>query len=443
MSASFKGPFPSREGVPDTAGHDIKYQQGFGGELSSEAVVGVLPIGQNSPQVLPHGLLHEIVSGTTFTAPRALNRRTHVYRIRPSASPSELKRLQSTKFTSAPLTGEPDPNPIRWNAFTVPTAEQDFVDGIVTLCANGSVALQTGIAVHIYLANRSMVDRAFSNADGELLVLPQAGKLRVVTEYGVLDVSPGELALIPRGCKFRVELLSPEARGFVCENYGVPFRLPELGLIGSTGQANAWDFQVPVAAFEDHEKTTQLIHKFGGRLWAADLDHSPFDIVAWRGNYLPCKYDMCRFMVLGAVAFDHAEPSVYCALTSPSDSVAGPNADFMILPPRWLVAEHTFRPATFHRNCVGEFLAVISDASEGKRADDGSLHNNWAPHGPSAAVVDAARTEQQPPMRLERLAFMIESRYAFCVSEYAREAPERDLRYLNHWAGFMNKFSGH
>ena len=417
----------------------LQYQLGFASELSTEALPGALPVGQNSPQVLSMGLLHEIVSATTFTAPRNLNRRTHLYRIRPSAAQPALTLVESGRFLSAPLASLPDPNPMRWNLFEMPKKKQDFLDGIVTLCANGSVNLQTGTAIHVYLATDSM-KRAFANSDGEMLILPQLGGLRVVTELGILEAVPGELLLIPRGCKFRVETLGPEARGFICENYGVPFRLPDLGLIGSTGQANTWDFQVPVAAFENKDELTQLVHKFGGRLWATTLDHSPFDVVAWRGNYAPCKYDMARFMVLGAVAFDHAEPSVYCALSSPSDAVAGPNADFMILPPRWLVAEHTFRPATFHRNCVGEFLAVLVDNSEGRRGDDGSLHNNWAPHGPPASVMEAGRTEKQIPKRLDRMVFMIESRYAFSVTDAALNAPERQKDYVEYWAGFTNRF---
>lgn len=241
----------------------LHYLSGFNNELSSEAIPGTLPIGQNSPQRIAHGLLHEVVSATAFTAPRSTNRRSHLYRIRPSAAQPAFKPRPGGLFLSAPLSAPAEPNQVRWGAFTMPSKPQDFLDGMVTLCANGSAAGQTGIAMHVFLANRSMKDRVFSNGDGELLIVPDLGGIRVTTEIGILEAHPGEIVLVPRGCKMRVDLLGEQARGYVCENYGVPFQLPDLGLIGSTGQANAWDFQVPVAAFEDCEVSTQLVHKLG------------------------------------------------------------------------------------------------------------------------------------------------------------------------------------
>jgi len=425
----------------------LTYLSGFGNELSSEAVAGSLPIGQCSPQRPAHGLVHEIVSGTTFTAPRHVNRRVHLYRIHPSTAQPEMTQVDSGLFLSAPFAAPPNPNQMRWSPFQIPKAPQDFLKGLVTLCGNGSAATQTGMAMHVYLANRSMNRRAFSNADGEMIIIPQDGRLSAMTELGRLEVAPGEILIIPRGCKFRIDLLDNEATGFVCENYGVPFRLPDLGLVGSTGQANAWDFEVPVAAYEDEDVETELVHKLAGNLWTAKLDHSPFDVVAWRGNYTPSKYDMHKFVVLGALAFDHAEPSIFCALTSPSDAVAGPSAEFMILPPRWMVSEHTFRPPGFHRNCVSEFLALVKGRHDGKsdsfRPGSASLHNAWAPHGPDTASYEGGRVGDQMPVRLsESLVFMIETRYPMSVTEAALNGPERQRGYIDCWGDFAKKF-GH
>jgi homogentisate 1,2-dioxygenase len=426
-------------------GSKLSYLSGFGNELWSEALPGALPVGQSSPQVPAHGLVHELISGTTFTAPRRANRRVHLYRIRPSTTHGELRPMESGRLLSGPFATAPNPNQMRWGPFEVPEQPQDFLDSLMTLCGNGSVSEQTGMAMHVYTANRSMTNRAFSNADGEFVIIPQQGDIRCVTELGVIEAGAGEIVLIPRGCKFRVELRGASAQGFVCENYGVPFQLPDLGLIGSTGQANAWDFEIPVAAYEDAEVETQLVHKYVGRLWTTVMDHSPFDVVAWRGNYTPAKYDMHRFVVLGAVAFDHAEPSIYCALTSPSDSIAGPNADFMIFPPRWMVAEHTFRPPGFHRNSVAEFLGLIQGRHDGKsaafRPGSVSLHNSWAPHGPDTASYEAGRTGSQDPQHLsDSLVFMFESRYPMSVTEAGLNCLERQTDYIDCWGGFRKRF---
>jgi homogentisate 1,2-dioxygenase len=424
----------------------VQYQLGFGNEFATEALTGALPLGQTSPQTPPYGLVHEVVSATTFAAPRALNRRSHLYRIRPSSAQAAMTPANFAGYTSGPFLQPPTPNQIRWQPFEYEGDSCDFLGGLMTLCGNGSAAGQQGMAIHVYRATQSMRNRAFANADGEMLIVPEQGALRIFTELGAIEAAPGELVLIPRGCKFRVDIREDRARGFVCENYGVPFRLPDLGLIGSTGQANAWDFQVPVAAYEDREESVELIHKFAGNFWSVVLDHSPFDVVAWRGNYAPCKYDMHRFVILGNLAFDHAEPSIFCALSSPSDGVAGPNAEFMILPPRWMVSEHTFRPPGFHRNCVAEFLALIKGRHEGKSASfqpgGASLHNNWAPHGPDTSSFEKGRLgEQQPQWLGDSLAFMIESRYPFSVTEAAMSATSRQKDYIDCWAGFTKRFS--
>lgn len=422
----------------------LRYQFGFGNNLASEAVPGTLPIGQNCIKVPAHGLIHEVVNATAFTAPRAHNLRCHLYRIRPSTTLPEVGPRENGLWLSAPLAGPIEPNAIRWAPFELPTQAQDFVDGIMTLCANGSAIARSGMAMHVYIANRSMQDKVFSNADGEMLIIPQLGSLRIMTELGMLEVRPGELAIIPRGCKMRVELVDAQARGWMCENYGVPMQLPELGLLGSQGQANPWDFEVPVAAYEDREVETLVVHKIGGEMWETMMDHSPFDVIGWRGNWMPVKFDMAKFMVAGAVAFDHSDPSIYCALTSPGHPVGGANIDFMIMPPRWLVAEHTFRPAATHRNDVAEFLGVISDeagpAGTKIPAGGSTLHNCWAPHGPDADLVDYARNGDDDPVRFERLFFLVESREPFKLTAAGRETPARVRDYYDTWSGFKNKF---
>jgi homogentisate 1,2-dioxygenase len=423
----------------------LQYQVGFGNEFAVEALPGALPVGQSAPQRPPYGLVHELVSGTTFSAPRNLNRRSHLYRIRPSAAQPAMEQTTLGLFLSGPFAQAPSPNQMRWDPFEFPSEQRDFLDSLVTICGNGSAVAQQGTAIHVYVANRSMGDRAFSNADGEMLIVPEFGNLRIITEFGILEVSPNEFVLIPRGCKFRVDIPGQQARGFVCENYGLPFKLPDLGLIGSTGQANAWDFQVPVAAYEDRESSTELIHKFAGNFWRTTLDHSPFDVVAWRGNYAPSKYDMQRFVILGTLAFDHAEPSILCALSSPSDGVAGPNAEFMIFPPRWMVSEHTFRPPGYHRNCVAEFIGLISGRHDGKSASfrpgGSSLHNNWAPHGPDITSFESGRIGDLEPQWLGgSLGFMIESRFPFSVTEAAMSTSSRQRDYISVWAGFTKRF---
>lgn len=422
------------------------YLAGFGNEFATEAVPKALPEGQNSPQHHPLGLISELLSGATFTAPRAQNRRSYLFRIRPSVGAPEYRPLASGDFRTPPFDQTPSPNPFRWNPFEVGDAPLDFLDGLATICGNGSARQQCGVAIHVYRANRSMTDRAFSNADGEFLILPQEGKLQITTEMGVIHAAPGDAVLIPRGIRFRVDLVGDYARGFVCENYGRPFQLPELGLIGSNGLANAVDFLTPVAAFDDRECETELVHKFAGTLWTAHLDHTPFDVVAWRGNYAPCKYDMFRFTPVGMTRVDHADPSVYCALSSPSDSVLGPNADFMILPPRWVVAENTFRPPGFHRNCVAEFIGVIIGKHESKgedfRAGAMSLHNASVPHGPDLQTFEAANKQVLAPSKLDdTMVFMIESRFPMEVTKFAMDAPERQLDYAKIWRGFTKSFS--
>jgi homogentisate 1,2-dioxygenase len=321
------------------------YMSGFGSHFATEAVEGALPQGRNSPQRPAHGLYAEQLSGTAFTAPRAENRRSWLYRMRPSAEHPPYRAYQGSAHFAPPSVGEPlPPNRLRWDPLPDPDRGTDFIDGLVTMAGNGDPSSLEGVAAHVYRANRDMQDRFFFNADGELLIIPQQGRLDIATEMGRIDLEPGEVALIPRGVRFRVMLPDGAARGYVAENYGALFRLPELGPIGSNGLANARDFLTPAAAFEDRDGRFELVQKYLGSLWVTELDHSPLDVVAWHGNLAPCKYDLRLFNAIGTISYDHPDPSIFTVLTSPSDVPGRANADFVIFPPRWMVAEDTFRP---------------------------------------------------------------------------------------------------
>jgi len=323
----------------------------------------------------------------------------------------------------------------------IPSAPTTFVDGLFTLGGNGSPAQHAGAAIHLYAANRSMTDAAFFDADGELLIVPQAGRMRMVTELGVLDLAPGEIGVIPRGVRFRAVLDDPEARGYICENYGAPFKLPELGPIGANGLANPRDFLTPVAAFEDIDRPTRLIQKFQGGLWATTIDHSPLDVVAWHGNFAPYKYDLARFNTINTVSFDHPDPSIFTVLTSPSDTPGTANCDFVIFPPRWMVAENTFRPPWFHRNIMSELMGLVRgtyDAkAEGFVPGGASLHNCMNAHGPDRATYDKATTAALTPTKLaDTLAFMFETRWVIVPTKAAMTSPTLQADYDAAWQGF-------
>lgn len=373
---------------------DLRYQSGFGNEFATEALPGALPVGQNSPQRCAYGLYAEQLSGTAFTAPRGANRRTWLYRIRPSAMHRPFQRIDDghlvSDFTEVPAT----PNQLRWDPLPMPAGPTDFVEGLVTYAGNGDPHAQTGCGVHLYAANRSMTDRVFYDADGELLIVPQQGRLRLVTELGVLLVAPREIAVIPRGVRFRVELPDGAVRGYVCENFGAPFRLPDLGPIGSNGLANPRDFLSPVAWYEDRDGPFELVAKFMGHLWAAEMDHSPLDVVAWHGNHVPYKFDLTRFNTIGSISHDHPDPSIFLVLQSLSDTPGVDTIDFVIFPPRILAMEHTFRPPWYHRNIAAEFMGLIHgvyDAkAEGFQPGGASLHNCMSGHGPDAGTFEKA-----------------------------------------------------
>jgi homogentisate 1,2-dioxygenase len=425
----------------------LAYQGGFGNEHASEAVPGALPQGRNSPQRAPLRLYAELVSGTAFTAPRAENRRSWLYRRQPSVVSGAYQPYEQKWWLSGAQAGAMlPPEPLRWSPFPIPAQPLDFIDGIRTVAANGDVEAQSGVAAHVYLCNRSMERRALVNADGEMLLVPQQGRLVIRTELGVLEVKPGEIALLPRGIAFRVELPDGPSRGYICENYGAVFRLPELGPIGSNGLANARDFQAPVAAFEDTAEGCELVKKFGGRLWRTQLKQSPFNVVAWHGNLAPVKYDTANFMAIGSISFDHPDPSIFTVLTSPSDTPGTANCDFVIFPPRWLVAEDTFRPPWYHRNFMSEFMGLVHglyDAKpQGFRPGGASLHNCMVPHGPDEEAFEKASAAELKPHKLDNtLAFMFESRWRFQPTAFALNGGALDAGYAQCWTGLADRFA--
>ncbi|MFL6758005.1 MAG: homogentisate 1,2-dioxygenase [Sphingomicrobium sp.] len=419
--------------------NELRYLTGFGAHFESEAVTGALPKGRNSPQRPAYGLYAEQLSGSAFTAPRHENRRSWLYRMRPTADHLPFAPYNgSALFAQAPAGGPIAPNRLRWDPPADLPDGADFVDGLVTMMVNRDPSELTGVAIHLYRASRSMKDRVFVDADGELLLIPQSGTLRLFTEMGRMDLAPGWVGIVPRGVRFRVEV-DGEARGYMAENYGAMFRLPELGPIGSNGLANARDFETPVAAFEDSDGPCEVIQKYQGALWATTLDHSPLDVVAWHGNLATCRYELARFNTIGTVSFDHPDPSIFTVLTSPTETPGRANADFVIFPPRWMVGEDTFRPPWFHRNVMSEAMGLIHgdyDAkAEGFRPGGLSLHNLMSGHGPDVESWRKASDAELKPVRIEgTMAFMIESCWPYRPTPFALDRAQSD--YDEAWADF-------
>jgi homogentisate 1,2-dioxygenase len=424
-----------------------RYMSGFGNEFATEAVAGALPVGRNSPQRAPHGLYAEQLSGTAFTAPRSHNRRSWLYRVRPAAVHQPFTLLENTRivgqFGDVPPT---PPNQLRWDPLPMPGQPTDFIDGWVTMAGNGSAESMNGCAIHLYAANQSMQDRYFYNADGELLIVPQQGILCIETELGVLDVAPQEIAVIPRGVRFRVGLPEGSARGYICENFGALLRLPDLGPIGSNGLANPRDFETPQAAYEVREGKFELVAKFNGCLWRADIGHSPLDVVAWHGNYAPYKYDLRRFNAIGSISYDHPDPSIFLVLQSVSDTPGVDSIDFVIFPPRWLVAEDTFRPPWFHRNVASEFMGLVYGAydakAEGFVPGGASLHNCMSGHGPDAGTFEkASNSDTSKPHKVgDTMAFMFETRTIIRPTRFALETAQLQSEYFQCWQGLAKHF---
>lgn len=431
----------------------LTYTTGFGNEHSSEAVPGALPVGRNSPSAHRSACTPSSSAGprspnraTTTTAPgsTASARRPPIRRsCPPSSAPSAPRRSPTA----------PRPQPAALEPLPAPTGPTDFLDGLWTLGGNGDATQRTGMAVHLYCANTSMERRVFGNADGELLIVPEQGGLLLRTELGLLHAEPGEVVLIPRGVRFRVELLDtapdggpgPAARGYVCENYGRPFQLPDLGPIGANGLANARDFRAPVAAYEDVEGPVEVVNKFCGTLWTATYDHSPLDVVAWHGNHVPYVYDLRRFNVIGSISYDHPDPSIFTVLTSPSDTAGLAGVDFVAFAPRWLVGEDTFRPPYFHRNVMTEYMGLIEGAydakAEGFVPGGGSLHNMMSAHGPDRETFDRASAAELRPQKIDDgLAFMFETRWPLTLTEQARDAGHLQHGYDDVWQGLQRHF---
>ncbi len=412
------------------------YMSGFGNGFETEALPGALPIGRNSPQKCAYGLYAEQLSGSPFTAPRASNERTWLYRIRPTVFHfGDFSRTEIGLWRTAPCHEVELPiAPMRWDAIPLPNEPLSFIEGIRTITTAGDAGTQSGMGAHVYLVTRSMEDEYFYNADGELLFVAQIGELRIWTEFGIIDIEPGEIAVIPRGVKIRVELGGGPARGYLCENYGGGFRLPERGPIGANCLANPRDFLTPVAAYEDRDVASRLYVKWGGALWESALDHSPLDVVAWHGNYAPYKYDLRRYSPVGPVLFDHADPSIFTVLTSPSETPGTANVDFVIFPDRWLVAENTFRPPWYHMNVMSEFMGLVYgqyDAKPQGFVPGGiSLHNMMLPHGPDVEAFEVNSNAELKPKRLDgTLAFMFETRFPQRVTKYAADVDARQDAY--------------
>jgi homogentisate 1,2-dioxygenase len=438
------------EAPPPTEPHAaLSYQSGFGNEFATEALPGALPVGQNSPQRAPYGLYAEQLSGTAFTAPRHANRRSWLYRVRPAAMHHPFRPVDNTRIVSRFDDVPTPPNQMRWDPLPIPGSATDFVDGLVTMAGNGSPAAQRGCGIHMYSANASMIDRFFYDADGELLIVPQQGRLRFATELGRIDVEPQEIVVIPRGIRFRVELLDGAARGYVCENYGALLRLPDLGPIGSNGLASPRDFLTPLAWYEEKEGSFELIAKFMGNLWTSKIGHSPLDVVAWHGNYAPYKYDLRKFNTIGSVSYDHPDPSIFLVLQSQSDTLGIDNLDFVIFPPRWLVMEHTFRPPWFHRNVASEFMGLIHGAydakAEGFLPGGASLHNCMSGHGPDAETFDkASKADVAKAQRIaDTMAFMFETRAVIRPTRFALESAQLQHDYFRCWEGLSKNFTPH
>jgi homogentisate 1,2-dioxygenase len=439
---------PQRERATSITAANRGYISGFGNGFESEALPGALPVGRNSPQRCPYGLYAEQLSGSPFTAPRATNERTWLYRIRPTVKHwGRFHKIDAGLWRTAPCGEHELPiAPLRWDPTPLPAGDVTFLDGVRTMTTAGDAGTQAGMGAHVYVVSKSMVDEYFYNADAEMMFVPDQGRLRICTEFGLIDAEPCEIVVIPRGIKIRVELNGDAAaRGYLCENYGGAFTLPERGPIGANCLANQRDFLTPVAAYEDRDVPSTLTVKWGGTLWQTTIAQSPLDVVAWHGNYVPYKYDLRHFSPVGPVLYDHADPSIFTVLTSPSETPGTANIDFVVFPERWTVAENTFRPPWYHMNIMSEFMGLISgiyDAKpQGFLPGGMSLHNSMLPHGPDAQAFEHASTADLKPARLSNtMAFMFETRFPQRVTKYAAESSTLQVGYVDCWTGLKKHF---
>ncbi|MCA3633835.1 MAG: homogentisate 1,2-dioxygenase [Methylobacterium sp.] len=440
--------FSPLAGARTTVEGSLAYMSGFGNSFETEALPNALPVGRNSPQKCNYGLYAEQLSGSPFTAPRATNERSWLYRIQPGVKhQGRYRKVGGGLIRTAP-NREESSLPIgqmRWMPVPLPGERLTFLTGMRTMTTAGDAEGQAGMAAHIALITASMTDEYFFNADGELMIVAQQGRLRFPTEFGVIEIEPGEICVIPRGVIFRCELVDGPARAYICENYGGAFTLPERGLIGANCLANARDFLVPAASYEDKPGKALLFVKWCGEMFATELEASPLDVVAWHGNYYPYKYDLRRFSPVGAISYDHPDPSIFTVLTSPSGEVGTANIDFVIFPERWMVAENTFRPPWYHRNIMSEFMGLIYgvyDAKpEGFLPGGASLHNMMLPHGPDTPAFEHASNEPMVPKKLTgTMAFMWETRLPQRLTKFASEEAPIDQSYLGCWSGLKRRF---
>jgi homogentisate 1,2-dioxygenase len=441
---------PQREFANSIAEGNRGYMSGFGNGFETEALPGALPVGRNSPQKCPYGLYAEQLSGSPFTAPRVSNERSWLYRIRPTVKHwGRFSKVDAGLWRTAPCQEYEMPiAPLRWSPAPMPDDSLSFLEGVRTITTAGDAATQSGVAAHLYFITRSMQDEYFYNADGEMLFVPQKGRLRFCTEFGIIDVEPCEIVVIPRGVKIRVELRGDAAAyGYLCENYGGALTLPERGPIGANCLANQRDFLTPIAAFEDRDAPSAMFVKHGGLLWRAEIQHSPLDVVAWHGNYAPYKYDLRHYSPVGPVLFDHADPSIFTVLTSPSETPGTANMDFVVFCDRWMVAENTFRPPWYHMNVMSEFMGLIQGVYDAKPhgfvPGGFSLHNCMLPHGPDVEAFEHASTMELKPMRqTNTMAFMFETRFPQRVTRYGAELETLQQDYMTCWQDLKKHFTG-
>lgn len=438
---------PARESAVSIADGNRGYMSGFGNGFESEALPGALPVGRNSPQKCPYGLYAEQLSGSPFTAPRVANERSWLYRIRPTVRHwGRFEKIDQGLWRTAPCNEFEMPiAPLRWGPVEIPKATTTFIQGIRTITTCGDAATMAGMAAHVYAINASMDDAYFYNADGEMMIVPEQGRLRIATEFGVIDVEPCEIAVIPRGVKIRVEVVDGTARGYLAENYGGAFTLPERGPIGANCMANQRDFLTPVAAYEDRDGACTMTVKWGGQFWRTELQHAPLDVVAWHGNYAPYKYDLRHYSPVGPVLYDHADPSIFTVLTSPSETPGTANIDFVVFSDRWMVAENTFRPPWYHMNVMSEFMGLIQGVYDAKPhgfvKGGFSLHNSMLPHGPDTEAFEhASNMELKPQRQTDTMAFMLETRFPQRVTRHAAGLASFQHDYADCWSGLTKHF---
>lgn len=413
------------------------YLQGFGNYHHTEALEGTLPKNQNSPQQCAYGLYAEQLSGTAFTRARHNNLRSWLYRILPSVAQGPYIPYEQT--INAPYMLNQSPNALRWSPIPLQTKQQDFIQSLFHIAGTNTNN------AYIYQCNQSMIDTYFSSNDGELLFVPYEGEIKIHTEFGVLELPTGMIGVIPRGVKFKVEVVSNIAQGYLGENGGAPLSLPPLGVIGANGLANPRHFEYPVAAYEHGTKNCTIVCKNQQQLWVTQCTHSPLNVVAWHGNYAPYRYDLSLFNTINTVSYDHPDPSIFTVLTSESDSAGTANMDFVIFPPRWMVANHTFRPPYFHRNYMNELMGLIHGVYDAKK--DGfipggvSIHNCMTPHGPDCFSYEKGATQELQPEFTDSLAFMFETKELWQPTEQAINHNSLQKEYIKCWDGFKDNFT--